>query len=212
MFAIGSRQRRGCRHFIAVTATALSLAGGVVIAERAAIAAEPPSGMAVHETPRPIESFGFRDASGNRLTLSDYRGRVVVLNLWATWCPPCRKEMPTLDELQGRLGGEDFEVVALSLDRQGNEVVPAFYDDIGIDNLRLYVGSAADVMSRLRIQGMPTTLVVDRQGREVARVVGEADWSTPRMIRYLRGLIESGPTKNVSGPSRDTKPGETASR
>lgn len=184
------------RHLVAVVGTALSLAAG------GAGAAETPSEVAVHPKPRAIESFEFRDGSGDRFTLRDFRGQVVVLNLWATWCPPCREEMPTLDELQQRLGGEDFEVVALSLDRQGLEPVRKFYDEIGVDNLRLYIGSPGDVMARLRVRGMPTTLVVDRRGREVARVVGKADWSTPQMIDYLRGLIGRGPAESASAPAQ----------
>lgn len=198
------KQRRAWCRLAALVGWALACTNLLTVVDRDAIAAEAPPDMAVHETPRSVEPFEFRDGAGNEYTLDDFRSRVVVLNLWATWCPPCREEMPTLDQLQERLGGADFEVVALSLDRRGESVVRKFYDDIGVEHLRLYLASGMDLISRLRAPGLPTTLVLDRRGREVARVVGKADWATPRMIRYLRRLIEREPAED--GPARPETP------
>jgi len=164
-----------------------------------AAAATPPPKLAIHDAPREIQSFAFEGGAGEPNTLADFRGQVVVLNLWATWCPPCRDEMPTLDELQERLGGDEFQVVALSMDRSGAQAVRDFYSELGIDHLRLYIDSNMRAMSRLRIQGLPTTLILDRQGREIARLIGETDWSAPKMIRYLRGVIAKRPSKSASG-------------
>lgn len=148
--------------------------------------------LSFHESPRPVEPFTFEDSEGDELTLADFQGQVVVLNLWATWCPPCREEMPTLDSLQQRLGGDEFQVIALSVDQGGASVVRDFYDEIGIEHLPLYIDSSMRVMSRLAVRGLPTTLVLDARGREVARLVGEADWATPQMVEYLDGLIGRG--------------------
>ena len=148
--------------------------------------------LSIHGSPQSVERFTFDNAEGETLELADFGGRVVVLNLWATWCPPCREEMPTLDALQQRLGGDDFQVIALSVDQGGAGIVRDFYDEIGIEHLPLYIDSSMRVMSRLGVRGLPTTLVLDRQGREVARLVGKADWATPEMIDYLRDLIERG--------------------
>lgn len=156
-----------------------------------------PGGMAVHGSPRPVSDFAFQNGSGDEMSLSDFRGQVVVLNLWATWCPPCREEMPTLDALQKKLGGDRFEVVALSVDQAGPQVVRDFYAEIGIDHLGLYIDSSMQVMIDLGVRGIPTTLVIDRNGQEVARLVGKADWATPKMLKYFRGLIE----RNGNGQS-----------
>ena len=113
----------------------------------------------------------------------------VLLNVWATWCAPCRKEMPTLDRLQGQLGGPDFEVVALSIDRGGADVVRKFYSEIGIRRLPLRLDAAAEAQSKLGSAGVPTTLLVDRQGREIGRLIGRAEWDSSEMIAFLRNVI-----------------------
>jgi thiol-disulfide isomerase/thioredoxin len=101
--------------------------------------------LSVFDQPHALPEVRFQDDQGRDLTLVDFQGRVVVLNVWATWCLPCRKEMPTLDRLQARLGGKDFLVVALSIDRKGVEAVRGFYQEIGVENLTIYVDpSAAD--------------------------------------------------------------------
>ena len=115
---------------------------------------------------------------------------MLVLNLWATWCPPCREEMPTLDALQGKLGGERFEVVALSIDRAGPGAVRDFYEEISIEHLRLYIDPSMRTMATLGIPGIPTTLIVGPEGRELGRLVGAADWASPEMVAYFRGLME----------------------
>ena len=148
-----------------------------------------PGRLGVHATPRSVPEVSFENGAGDTLTLADFRGRVVALNLWETWCPPCRKEMPTLDRLQMELGGEHFEVIALSIDRAGPGVVRDFYAEEGIENLKLYIDMSMRAMPRLGVSGIPTTLVLDARGREVARLVGEADWATPAMLEYFRGLM-----------------------
>lgn len=195
-----------CRRVVVHGLAIVLVFGGAVFGGPAVRAADPPDDLAVHDTPRSIAPLEFRDGSGRRVTLNDLRGKVILLNLWATWCPPCREEMPTLDDLQRRLGGENFEVVALSLDRQGKEPIREFYDNNGIDSLRLYISSSTGVMSNLRVRGLPTTLVVDRRGREVARKVGEKDWSTPQMVGYLRDLIEREGTGSTSTRNRTGDP------
>src|SRR3546814_13837075 len=95
--------------------------------------------MSLHDAPRELPDVHFMDGSGKRLSLADFRGKLVLLNLWATWCGPCREEMPTLDRLQATLGGSDFEVVALSIDRAGLGVVDAFYAEIGVRSHARYI-------------------------------------------------------------------------
>ena len=139
--------------------------------------------------PRPLANVAFQDGTGRKFALADFKGKAVLLNVWATWCSPCRKEMPTLDRLQGKLGGKDFEVVALSIDRDGPDVVRKFFQELGVRNLALYIDPTMDAQSKLELIGVPTTLLIDRDGREVARYTGVAEWDRPEVIdtieRYM---------------------------
>lgn len=145
--------------------------------------------MSLHDTPRTLPEIRFADGGGRPLKLGDFRGRVVLLNIWATWCGPCREEMPTLDRLQARLGGPRFEIVALSIDRAGIGVVSAFYDEIGVRHLAKYIDETAKTAGQLNAVGLPTTLLLDREGREIGRLVGPAEWDTPEMVGFLERQI-----------------------
>jgi len=144
-----------------------------------------PLDISVFDQPRALPEVRFQDDQGRDLTLGDFRGRVVVLNVWATWCVPCRKEMPTLDRLQARLGGKDFLVVALSIDRKGVEAVRGFYQEVGVKNLAIYVDPSGRGSRGLGLPGVPTTLLIDQEGREVARKMGEAEWDGPEMVSLV---------------------------
>lgn len=155
----------------------------------AATAAPRPFVFIPYASPRPVANLGFEDGDGRKRTLADFRGKVVLLNIWATWCGPCRKEMPTLDRLQSKLGSPDFEVVALSIDRGGQAAVKSFYDEIKIQALALYVDATAEAGDKLGVVGIPTTLLLNREGLEIGRVTGGAEWDSPAVVdvisRYL---------------------------
>jgi len=153
-------------------------------------AGEAPGGFAMHDEPRPVQEVTFVDGDARDLSLADFKGKVVLLNIWATWCAPCRHEMPTLDRLQAELGGPDFEVVALSIDRKGTSAVTAFYEEIGIEALQLYIDQSAAAQRALHVLGIPTTLLLDRNGQELGRLAGPAEWDSPEMVEFLRGLID----------------------
>jgi thiol-disulfide isomerase/thioredoxin len=141
--------------------------------------------LSVFDQPHALPEVRFQDDQGRDLTLGDFRGRAVVLNVWATWCVPCRKEMPTLDRLQARLGGKNFLVVALSLDRKGVEAVRGFYQEVGVENLAIYVDPSGRGSRGLGLPGVPTILLIDQEGREVARKMGEAEWDSPEMVSLV---------------------------
>ena len=153
----------------------------------AAGAAEP--NFTVVNPPKALPEVRFTDGDGRSRTLSDFKGKVVLLNVWATWCVPCRKEMPTLDRLQGALGGADFQVVALSIDRNGPDVVRKFYGEVGIRHLDMHIDRSGTAVRELGAVGLPTTLLIDRAGREVGRLVGPAEWDAPKMIAVIRRQI-----------------------
>lgn len=143
----------------------------------------------LHDAPRPLPEITFQAEFGTELSLADFSGGYVLLNLWATWCVPCREEMPTLDALQEKLGGDEFEVVALSVDRAGRRVVREFYREVGIQHLGLYIDPSMKSSFALAV-GLPTTVFVDRQGQEIGRLVGSAHWDTPEMIKTIQTLME----------------------
>lgn len=153
-------------------------------------AAAVPQGFVVHDASRPLPDIGFRDADGRTLRLADFRGKVVLLNIWATWCGPCRREMPTLDRLQAALGGADFQIVALSIDRKGVDVVRKFYAEIGIRLLAIHIDSSGKAARQLGVVGLPTTLLIDRAGHEMGRLVGPAEWDAPDMVAFIRQRID----------------------
>jgi thiol-disulfide isomerase/thioredoxin len=133
-----------------------------------------------------VPAVRFMDASGRVMTLEDFRGRVVVLNLWATWCTPCVAEMPMLDRLQQQLGEEDAIVVALSIDRGGQEAVQEFYQRTGVTHLKVFVDPTMRAQSDLGLLGLPTTLIIDREGRERGRLVGPAEWDDAAAVDLVR--------------------------
>jgi thiol-disulfide isomerase/thioredoxin len=143
-----------------------------------------------HLEPRELANVRFVDASGAPRSLSDWKGKVVLLNLWATWCAPCRKEMPALDRLQQALGSETFEVVALNLDRGGVDVAKKFLDQIGIAALKLYADPSTRASTGLNAVGMPTTILIDRQGRELGRLVGPAEWDSADAHRLIAAALK----------------------
>ncbi|MBO6720114.1 MAG: redoxin family protein [Rhizobiaceae bacterium] len=150
-----------------------------------------PRSFVMHEAPRTLPEIKFENGNGEALTLADLRGKTVLLNIWATWCVPCREEMPTLDALEAELGGAAFEVVPLSVDRAGPEVVRKFYTEIGIEHLGLYIDASMRTSFDLQAPGLPTTLLIDSEGRELGRLVGPAEWDTPEMIAFLKTHLTS---------------------
>ncbi len=140
-------------------------------------------------SPEPLDDVTFVDGDEKPVSLADFKGRVVLLNLWATWCAPCRKEMPGLDRLQAEMGSDQFEVVALSVDRAGVAASQKFLDQINVKNLVTYVDPTARVSKPLRVVGMPTTILIDRDGREVGRLIGPAEWDTEEAKRLIKSVL-----------------------
>lgn len=140
-------------------------------------------------SPRPLPDLKFVDRAGASRSLADFRGRFVLLNVWATWCAPCREEMPSLDRLQQSVGGFDFEVVALSIDRGGVFAVQSFYDELDLRALRIYVDASADALRGLGALGIPVTVFADRSGRELWRVTGPARWDDPEVVARIRAYL-----------------------
>lgn len=136
----------------------------------------------------PLE-LRFQDAVGAARNLAAFHGRVVLINLWATWCAPCITEMPALDRLQAKLGGADFEIVAIALDRQGEPLVRPFFDKLALTRLALYLDPSNAVSRDLEARALPISVLVDRDGREIGRVVGPAEWDAPEFAQIVRAAM-----------------------
>jgi thiol-disulfide isomerase/thioredoxin len=136
--------------------------------------------------PKAVPDLRFVDDAGRSHSLADYRGKTVLLNIWATWCEPCRKEMPALDRLQARLGGDRFQVVAVSVDQQGASIARRFYGEVGIKALPLYADPTAKAAFVLDAAGLPATLLIDRNGREIGRHLGAIEWDSPEIVARLQ--------------------------
>jgi thiol-disulfide isomerase/thioredoxin len=144
--------------------------------------------------PRPAPRAGLAKADGGTATLADFRGGGLVVNFWATWCPPCVREMPSLDRLRAALRGDGIEVLAVSEDRGGAETVRAFYRENGIVHLPVLVDPGMAMAREARIPGLPATLLIDADGNEVGRVMGAAEWDAPEALALVRHCV-GGETK-----------------
>jgi len=149
--------------------------------------------------PRPAPPISFADTAGKVVNLADFDGRVVLLNLWATWCAPCRHEMPSLERLQSRLG-DKIAVLAVSEDFGGDKVVAPFIAKLGLAMVNVYVDPKSKVGQAFHVDGLPTSFLVDRSGRVRGRVEGEADWNSPKMLAVIEPLLASDGIVKTSYP------------
>jgi thiol-disulfide isomerase/thioredoxin len=149
--------------------------------------------MAIAGKPARIPDLAFRDGDGRERTLAQWRGRTVLLNLWATWCAPCRREMPALDALQAKLGGSEFEVVAVNIDTRALDKPKAWLKEVGVDRLAYYADSSAKIFQDLktvgRAFGMPTTLLVDPNGCEIGYLAGPAEWASEDAVKLIQAAL-----------------------
>lgn len=148
--------------------------------------------LLVHKEGISLPALPIIDEFGGETSLAVWKGKVLVVNFWATWCPPCRKEMPALDRLQSTVGGADIDVLALSQDRDGAAKAREFYDKVGIAHLAVYVDPGGALAREISVLGLPATILVDRAGNEVARLTGEARWDAEEVVRLMRRMAELG--------------------
>jgi thiol-disulfide isomerase/thioredoxin len=141
--------------------------------------------------PKALADLAFTDADDKPVKLADYKGKTVLLNFWATWCAPCVKEMPSLDKLQAEMGKDKFVVLPLSLDGPSKPKVAPFYADKKLANLGIYFDKGKKVLGALDISVLPTSVLVDPEGREIGRLEGDADWDKPEAIALMKAAVDS---------------------
>jgi thiol-disulfide isomerase/thioredoxin len=140
-------------------------------------------------TPKPLPALEFTDVEDKKLTFADFQGKVLLVNLWATWCPPCIAEMPSLDRLQAATDKDKFLVLPLSLDGPSRPKVVPFYKDKKLAHLGIYFDKARKAMAALDVSLLPTSILVDAQGREIGRMEGEAHWDKPEAIALIKAAV-----------------------
>jgi thiol-disulfide isomerase/thioredoxin len=136
----------------------------------------------------PISSISYYNGDGQETNLSQYQGKTLVLNLWATWCAPCRKEMPSLSELQKQLGDDTFTVVTIATMRNSPKSIQEFFDKIDVENLSQYNDPKGALSRSMGVLGLPTTLIVSKSGHEIGRLLGDADWASPEAIELMSAI------------------------
>lgn len=156
--------------------------------------------------PRLLPEVRFVDAEGRDRSLAEFRGKGVLLNLWAPWCGPCREEMPALDRLADGLGGPNLEVIALSLDKRGLPAATAFHDSMGLEALEPYADTTRQAVYLLGPRGLPTTLLIDAEGREVARALGARRWDDPGVVGEIRRRLGPGPNAGSDREPESARP------
>ena len=186
VYGIGTLKRNAAD---AACAPAVELAQRLAPLARGEVAA-----FTVAEQSLRVPDLAFRDAQGSEHRLAEWRGRTVLLNLWATWCVPCRKEMPALDAIEGKLGGPAFEVVAVNIDTRDPEKPRTWLKEVGVGRLGYYADPSAKVFQDLktvgRAAGMPTTLLVDPSGCEIDTMAGPAEWASGDAVKLLTAALE----------------------
>jgi thiol-disulfide isomerase/thioredoxin len=148
--------------------------------------------LVIHETPRPAGTVSFQLADGaGEATLADYAGKYVLLNFWATWCAPCRKEMPMLAELQTEFGGDRFEVLTIATGRNSPQGIKKFFEETGIDNLPRHQDPKQALARDMAVMGLPITVILNPEGQEIARLIGDADWASDSAKSIIAHLIRA---------------------
>jgi thiol-disulfide isomerase/thioredoxin len=140
--------------------------------------------------PQPAPEASFTDIDGKPASLADFKGKAALVNLWATWCEPCRREMPSLERLQAELG-DKIIVAAVAEDRQGAKLVSPFIAEMGLEKLKIYLDPRSELGHAFKVRGLPTSIVIDPAGQVVGRVEGEAKWDSAKMQAVLRPFLDS---------------------
>lgn len=146
---------------------------------------------------RPAPSIPLADAEGKTVTLDRYKGKVVLLNFWATWCGPCVREMPALDALHAKLGGKSFAVVAVSVDRLGFAKITPFLKRLGIKKLHVLHDASRKLYRKAGVRGLPTTLVIDHEGRVRGYLEGPAEWDSKEAQALVRFYMAQVPARET---------------
>ena len=145
----------------------------------------PLNNMVINEIPKPISSLIFEDFSGNEINLNEYNGKLVIINFWATWCAPCKKEMPSLDKLYQDKNFKNLQVFAVNMEQPNTLKTKKFFDDLNIKKLSIFFDSNLNFVKEFKLRGVPTTVLINKKGEEFARIIGEVDFLDKKFLKWL---------------------------
>jgi thiol-disulfide isomerase/thioredoxin len=168
---------------LVLAATGSAVENGAHTPERARLGEFVPA-----SPPAPAPEISFVDLAGNTVSLAEFAGKFVLVNLWATWCEPCLREMPSLERMQRHLG-DKITVVAISEDRGGNKTVEPFIDKLGLKSFKTYLDPKSGAGRVFKVEGLPTSFLIDREGKVLGRVEGAAEWDSPKLLGVLKSFL-----------------------
>ncbi len=145
----------------------------------------PLNNIAINEIPKPISPLIFEDFSGNEINLKDYKDKLVIINFWATWCEPCKKEMPSLDALYLNDNFKNLKIFAVNMEQPNTSKTKKFFADLNIKKLEIYFDSNLNFVKEFKLRGVPTTVLVNKKGQEFARIIGEVNFQDKKFVKWL---------------------------
>ena len=145
----------------------------------------PLNNIAINEIPKPISTLIFEDFEGNKIDLKDFHGKLVVINFWATWCAPCKKEMPSLDGLYQDSSFKNLEVFAVNMEQPNKLKTKKFFSDLKIKKLKIYFDQDLNFVKKFKLRGVPTTILINKKGEEFARIIGDTNFQDKKFIKWL---------------------------
>ena len=145
----------------------------------------PLNNIAINEIPKPISSLIFEDFSGNKINLTDYKGKLVIINFWATWCAPCKKEMPSLDNLYQNNNFKNLQIFAVNMEQPNKLKTQNFFDELKIKKIKIFFDSNLNFLKEFKLRGVPTTVLINKKGEEFARIIGEINFEDKNFTKWL---------------------------
>ena len=145
----------------------------------------PLNNMAINEIPKPISSLIFEDFLGNKINLKDYHGKLVIINFWATWCAPCKKEMPSLDNLSKDSNFENLKVFPVNVGKDNTLKAKNFFNDLNIQNLEIFFDPNLNLVNEFKLRGVPTTILINKKGEKFARIIGEVNFQDKKFFKMV---------------------------
>ncbi len=179
--------------FVFLLALAVPFAPSLAAVDQPPLKGQLEGNFTLLDEPVPAPNKTMSGEFGEAVSIADYRGQVVLVNFWATWCAPCVREMPSLDRLQAALSDEGFKVMAVSIDRGGIDAVLPFYRRLGLENLAIFLDPKGEYAQEYGLRGLPSTYLVDRQGRLVGGSEGPLEWDAPEVLDLIRYYLADKP-------------------
>ena len=146
----------------------------------------PLNNIVINETPKPVSSLIFEDFSGSKINLKDYRGNLIILNFWATWCAPCKKEMPSLDILYQDESFKNLQIFAINVEKPNVLKTKKFFNNLNIKKLDIFFDSNLNLINGFKLRGVPTTVLINKKGEEFAKIIGEVDFRNKKFLKWLQ--------------------------